>query len=458
MIRSPAGRLIVWNNGNDQYNYKDLQYNFENIDRLIGNDGFVAGGTGSAGSTANVASGSAGNTATRRQDLTGVASAWLGPGDKSKIYYKGTHVSSPDPDKSRLAPARTLYRIIYALTANQAPLGQVTMWYRHDNLISPPAGWEICDGRILQSDDHSFGDYTYQMPDLRNKFIIGGDLNKLRTDAGLAGDNLNFADGNNGGLLATNAPGVGYDSIRNTSSATRKAKNGKRNLSHTHSSGSFAAVAHSHAHNHAHIVPTHSHVVPAHTHYMDHVHTTPEHYHGSDLVSRNNPGAGGNFTSRDVVAQPDDAKSTSPWSTYNWQAMGVGTTFSVQTSPSRDFNIQFHGLDASFFPRLMFNHYFTSTPVHSTSNVHQDFTAANEAALTSPDGQGGTSGPNILATNPSGAEVTGTSAAAGYSTTSEIDGGGLIDVRPAFVGLLFIMKVKKYFGIIDDDRNLFDSL
>lgn len=442
MIRSPNGRLIIWNQISDEYNYNDLKYNFEWLDQIIGDDGFVGEGTGTAGVTAN-----------RRQDLTGVASRWLGPGDTTRVYYKASDIDNPDPLKAARAPQRNLYRIIYGLVANQVPLGTIVPWWRPSDVIDPPAGWVICDGRTLQADDHSYGNTNYQVPDLRNKFILGADEAKANGAASAAADNLNYADGNNTGQLATNAPGIGYDSIRNTTPSTRKGKNAKRDLSHTHAPGTFAVVSHQHSIIHYHQVALHSHVVPQHIHGINHVHVLPDHYHAVNGVTG---ATTGNYS--DVKGNPGGAAP-------NWVASGYQhvNTVNLPTTgvvsavpPGQGYHSVFgpgywtKGYIDPKFTSIQISHDI-STQTQVQSDGGSAFNTTAEAPFT-----GGSSDNFSGAAAPA---VSGTSADAGFVVNTDVDSGtNEVDMRPAHVGLLYIMKVKKYFNLIDDDRELFDSL
>ncbi len=463
MKRSDNGRFIVWNDGKDPYNYLDLLYNWQVLDKMFGNAGpggagFTGGGTGSGGVNAG-----------RRQDITGIPAPWLGDGDSSRIYFKESDIDNPDPLKAARAPSRNLYRIIYALTANQGPLGEIKMWYRHSDSIDPPAGFAICDGRTLPESEHSYGTGTYTVPDLRNKFILGADAGKSKTTAANAADNLNYADGNSIGGLETNAPGIGYDSIRNTTPATRKAKNSTRNLSHTHAPGSFTAAAHVHDMVHVHVGGAHSHMLQEHTHSINHVHVVPDHVH---TVQANTGDASGNVWT-DVRGNPQGAASPP-----NWQASGrshyhyISTPTSSVASGAIGYTSSF---GAGYFPKGFPHPMFTSIQIDHTNNTQNQVQSGAgvwpQGPYTYNDGQVWT-GPAIYANlggfgnpNPTGprngtgstsAPVTGTSDQAGWLYSTEVT-SNQIDTRNAYVGLLYIQKVKKYFGIIDGDRALFDS-
>lgn len=66
------------------------------------------------------------------------------------------------------------------------PLKTVIAWYGDLTTgTTPPEGWEICDGRTLNTSQQDIVGSSWTLPDLRNKFIIGATLTK---GDGVAGD------------------------------------------------------------------------------------------------------------------------------------------------------------------------------------------------------------------------------------------------------------------------------
>lgn len=91
------------------------------------------------------------------------------------------------------------------------PLKTILMYHADTTGESIPVGYEICDGRLLGIGTHDIGGgtSTYQLPDLRNQFILGADLTK---GVGVTGGTTNSATdapgpkgtgGNNGLSLST---------------------------------------------------------------------------------------------------------------------------------------------------------------------------------------------------------------------------------------------------------------
>jgi hypothetical protein len=110
-------------------------------------------------------------------------------------------------------------------------IGQVISWWRPNDTIPLPSGWEVCDGHQVPAGSHDFPGMAAQainVPDLRNRMILGADSSKT------------YATGANQGDGATDGPGIGG------------------------AGGSNAAKNFAHGHG-----------VPG----VSHVHTTPDHLH-----------------------------------------------------------------------------------------------------------------------------------------------------------------------------------
>jgi hypothetical protein len=61
---------------------------------------------------------------------------------------------------------------------NFMPLGTIMMWWRPSGSSLLPGGdWEICDGRPWANVANAWGLTTGNMPDLRNRFPLGADIN-----------------------------------------------------------------------------------------------------------------------------------------------------------------------------------------------------------------------------------------------------------------------------------------
>lgn len=99
------------------------------------------------------------------------------------------------------------------VTRQMVPIGGVIPWWRPSSAVALPSGFEIADGRSIAAGDHDFGTgSSINVPDLRNRFIIGADHTKAH------------ATGANQGDAATDAPGIAGTGGSNTA----------KTLSHTH--------------------------------------------------------------------------------------------------------------------------------------------------------------------------------------------------------------------------------
>lgn len=126
-------------------------------------------------------------------------------------------------------------------------IGEVIMWWRPNSTVPIPAGFEICDGRVIAPENHDFPvNEPITLPDLRNRFILGADPFKTDGTASSNGDGTA-----NSGRQHPNAPGIRGTGGSNTS----------KNLQHTHQ------------YSHTHGVPGVDHL-----HYfagVDHLHGGP---------------------------------------------------------------------------------------------------------------------------------------------------------------------------------------
>ena len=103
-------------------------------------------------------------------------------------------------------------------------IGEVIDWWRPDVSVPVPAGFEICDGRQIPAGSHDFPGLSgsaINLPDLRNRFVVGADPTKA------------LAAGAGQGDVPTDAPGV----------AGTGGSNIPKNLGHGHG---VPGVSHSH--------------------------------------------------------------------------------------------------------------------------------------------------------------------------------------------------------------------
>lgn len=64
-----------------------------------------------------------------------------------------------------------------AIMRQVVPIGTVLDWWRPDNTVAVPAGFEIADGHLVLAADHDFGTGgDINVPDCRNKFKLGANI------------------------------------------------------------------------------------------------------------------------------------------------------------------------------------------------------------------------------------------------------------------------------------------
>jgi hypothetical protein len=378
-----------------------------------------------------------------------VASSWLGSGDGTKIGYRTTAVS----DNST---PRNLLNVIDGLVQNDVPLGTVVAWFRPTSAIAVPDGWSICDGSSLSSDNHSWGTgTTIQLPDLRNKFVLGADSTKTDGVAGTGDrDNVSYTSENPGNAGDTYAPGIGFDSIRNTDvSSTRTASNLRRDLSHDHAVGTYQMPAHVHSMaSHYHLVDGHTHTIQPHNHGMNHQHLLPYHTH---LVS----GAS------DADRSPAHYRMVADSTTSNHNAMTADHFHNINVVSREpvgsiggapdDVAIFTAGSNGWINVADIKKPYFSSNPIRissvtntGTPNYAAQSTTDQSATLATDSTAGtSTSAPSVQNTLVSSVmSILGNSGVPTFSSTKITS--NKVDVRPAHVGLLYIIKVKKVFNLI----------
>jgi hypothetical protein len=125
-----------------------------------------------------------------------------------------------------------------------APIGQVIKWWRPTDAIALPGGWEIADGRVIGNADHDFPIASaITLPDLRNKFVLGADVNKpdgtLATlaDAASNSPGIRGAGGSQVVALSAAQSGVnGNGSVAAAGSHNHGGVDGEVNLSHYYNS------------------------------------------------------------------------------------------------------------------------------------------------------------------------------------------------------------------------------
>ncbi len=315
------------------------------------------------------------------------------------------------------------------------PLGEVMMWWRPSIAQPLPDNWVACDGSSLTAPDHDFaGGGTVNLPDMRNKFVLGA------------------ATGGTG-TGPTTPPAIGQQGGTNLA-----------NLSHTHSvphahsvalpslsvgSHSHTVVSHTHGLNsHSHTVDSHSHTVSAHTHPVDahshaynHNHSLPDHAHDIALDGFHaHTFAGGTVVnSRRGYIYPTAVGSAEDRQTLYLGGFNAGGT-SVP-APMDGAGGHTHGGTNQGGSGVTGVEGSGGTSASGSTASANSLLASGNASPSTNASSGTTqaSTPSTSAATPSTVAAT-----ASTSTDSPVSGAGLTtqDIRPAYVGLLFLMKVK----------------
>lgn len=476
MRNSRKGRFRVWDRSQDAFNGEDLVYNFDVLDELIGGANGTSGSSTSAG-------------------YNGSPDTWLGPDDaippSAGTKYPGSSNNGYEVQSGR----RTLYSVVSGLNYNDVPLGTIIMWWRPNSSVPIPDGWTPCDGRTVLKADHSFtvtGSIT--TPDLRNKFVVGADSSvpginavdgyALETNATPAQNQNNNWTGSPAVGGSTGAPGIGYDSGLETSNPL-SGSNVLRNISHSHTPGTLEIKDHYHDISHTHIVPRHKHRVAAHDHDFSHVHLTANHVHDFTYSSGFGTSTPTELSGKSLIrVMPTGTISGSrlatPSHTHDINMNGAGTTGGRRWVDG-DYGLFVAGPQDVLWglagnPKAMTSGYgyqyqaVTSFPTwrrHSGNrlNAHEvrqrtdshapnygseelfagsgwgGVVASGEIRTLVPSGTEAISG-GITATNP--VTVPDTKKLLGTTSQENI----YVNIRPQYIGMLYLMKVKVSTNII----------
>jgi hypothetical protein len=321
----------------------------------------------------------------------------------------------------------------------QHAIGEVISWWRPSAAVPLPAGFVVCDGQVVAAGAHDFTGFSgaFNTPDMRNKFILGASATATYGSSSAAADAAASAPGING----TGGNNVKSISHTHTHAHTHDLSNHTHANDHTHT--------HDHIHNvaHTHSLSGHTHGMGNHTHYADHTHqfehqhdfTTPDHLHGSGSLQTGGSSAG------DTSVQYLNGGPLNLARGGHIHGVG-GTTGAADrglggrtTSPI--INGGYNYTTGSMNGR-------TTTDGPSTNTTAGPSTDATGAASITnsgtPIGSGGgaalaTSGPSSVNT---AAPSNNTSGGASNATTDP-GGSTTFDFRPQYVGLLFLMKVKR---------------
>lgn len=216
--------LKAWDLGTDPYSHSDLAGNMAAIDVHD-----HTSGKGVQIPTAGIANNAV--TSAKIADGT-IVTADLADNSVTSAKIVDGAIATADIANGAITAAKIAAGTITAdkLSSGVVLKGQVIAWYRVDPGVSLPASYEVCDGRAWSGVTNTLGpgdtNWTSgNMPDLRNKFILG---------AAISGT----------GSGTSTPPVIGGTGGSHTS-----------DLSHTHTVAS-----------HTHTGPSHTHTGPSHSH------------------------------------------------------------------------------------------------------------------------------------------------------------------------------------------------
>jgi hypothetical protein len=306
------------------------------------------------------------------------------------------------------------------MSLQSVPLKTILAYHADATNETLPLSYEYCDGRVLATGTHDIGggSSSYTLPDLRNRFLLGGDITK---GAGIAGGTTNSS---------ADAPGP-------KGSGGTHAKTlaiGEIPL-HTHTGTTVSNGAHAHAGSTADSGGAHSHTATestagAHAHAGSLTNTTGAHTHtgssmsttGAHVHSINDPGHMHSYYNPNGNGDPNGP--TSLGDLHFERNVGPITDPFVIASATTGITLNSTG-DHTHALTIASDggHAHTLTTTSDGSHSHT-ITVASGGAHT-----------HSLTLVSDGAHTH-------TFTTDSTGGGASFDTRPRYYGVIYIMKVR----------------
>jgi hypothetical protein len=175
MFITPNMGLRAWDAASDAYDYGQLANNFkaiDNHDHTVGKGARIPTGGLQDGAISTVKIQDNAVTATKIPDGS-VSSAKLQNNSVTGAKIVDGAVGTVEIADGAITPGK--------LDPSVLPVGSVIMWFRVDNTVPLPNGWEVMDGRSWSSIPNQMGPggtnwTTGNMPDFSNRFPIGAGL------------------------------------------------------------------------------------------------------------------------------------------------------------------------------------------------------------------------------------------------------------------------------------------
>jgi len=427
MATTPNLGLTAWESQDDFYSHSQLSGNMYIMDahdhvegrgRRITTDALAD----QAVTTPKIADG---NVTTAKYGNASITSPKYAPGSVDTTALKDAAVSTTKiADQSVTGPK---------LADDILPIGTVIPWWRPSIATPLPSGWEVCDGHTLISTLHEFaGGGTITLPDLRNRFVLGAATGGTGTSS-TTPPAIGQIGGNNNANLA-------HSHVVDPHSHTVNAHSHVVNA-HTHTvPHNHTVAAHTHTvESHAHLVGGHTHPIPDHTHSIGHTHTVQGHQHGIPTVDNHSHTVLGGHALRQRPYEISTGSTTSRQALYASGYNTGGTDVPAGLDGAGSHN---HGGLTNLGTAN------TDGAAPATSGGWTGSTNANGAFNT------GTASPPTTAASPltttdapttTASTATTTAVSTGTSSESPTTSVGLstADVRPNYLGLLFLIKVKR---------------
>lgn len=426
---TPNMGIIVWDQGDDKYDHIQLASNFTTLDA---HDHTLGRGK----RITTLAIQDLAVTTAKIADLA-VTAAKFANGSVTNVKLADNAVDTRVIAAAGVGTIELADRSVTSIKLADAirPLGEVITWWRPTTATPLPEEWVPCDGRQLTAPNHDFaGGGTITVPNLINKFVLGASTGATGT-----GPTTPPAIGQSGGSNVANL------------SHTHTVPHGHTVDAHTHGVNPHSHVVNAHTHGmlpHAHSVEMHSHPIGPHTHTvsphihtMDHQHTVAGHSHGISGDGHHAHTFAGGFVvaSRRSYIYGFPATQTEDRQTLylnGFNSGGTSATAHMDGAGGHSHGGSTHYADA-----------FTYSPNIGTTGWAGS-TAEPSAAFNSGETNPATNavGGETTSSAPATSSVSGSTAAAspGTSFDAPATSAGLTseDVRPAYVGLLYLVKVK----------------
>lgn len=428
MSISPTLGLTIWDQDTDPYSHIQLAINFTTIDAHD-----HTSGRGKRITT----------LAIQDQAVTGpkLADGAVTTGKYADFSISSAKLATDSVNTRAIKPAAVgttelADRSVTSLKLAEPirPLGEIISWWRPTTATPVPNDWVPCDGRTLTAANHDFaGGGNLIVPDLRNKFILGADTGATGTGPATPPPIGQVGGTNLANLSHTHTVPHGHSGAGHTHAVNPHAHSVD---SHTHGN-----TAHSHTVNaHTHVVGGHTHPVSAHSHYIDHIHGVQGHSHGIGGDGHHAHSIAGNaLISRRSYIYPSSASGLEDRQTLYIGGFNAGGTSAVAyMDPTGSHS---HGGGTGYTGGATGGSTAPySAAAGATAEADSGFNTGSSNPQTDPDSR------PTLSASPGTSSVPGTtgSSSANAITDTPISNPGLAsqDLRPSYIGLLMLIKVK----------------